>query len=244
MPLALPPTVTAEATAFRVAYADGRVLSSPGLIGATLTLPDGLIVRIDAAELDAKAVRGPVWLHTLSTPDADGTRSNPCDPDPDGRRLALPIPGHTRNGLLQPAKPGAFELVCTSGAQGKCVRFGYLPWLGARDRALYNACVRMVRADYAGTGQPTTRPGMKIDIKDDAGIRDWRPNLNFTFEAGWSPSGAVCVHHVRVAGKTSLSALAAAHPRLNGRTGAACTEAHARAWGAVVFNRSDPAAGR
>ncbi len=138
MPLALPPTVTAEATAFRVAYADGRVLSSPDLIGATLTLPDGLTVRIDAAELDPNAVRGPVWLHKLSVQDADGTRSNACDPDPDGRRLAFPIPGHTRSadGLLEPAKPGAFELVCTSGAQGKCVRFGYLPWRGAADRAL------------------------------------------------------------------------------------------------------------
>ena len=240
MPLALPPTVTAEATAFRVAYADGRVLSSPDLIGATPTLPDGLTVRIDAAELDPNAVRGPVWLHTLSVQGEDGGWTNACDPDPDGRRLALPIPGHTRNGLLQPAPNGAFELVCTSGAQGKCVRFGYLPWRGTADRALYNACVRMVRADYSGTGQPTTRPGMRIDIKDDAGIRDWRPNLNFVFEAGWSPSGAVCVHHVRVAAGASLSALAAAYPRLKGRLGEACTEAHARTWGAVVFNRSDP----
>ena len=49
------------------------------------------------------------------------------------------------------AEPGVLELTCTGGAQAKCVRFGYRPWETGPDgrpmRGLYNACVRMVRAE-------------------------------------------------------------------------------------------------
>jgi hypothetical protein len=40
--------------------------------------------------------------------------------------------GH--DGAMEPTEPGIFEIVCTSGARGKCVRFGYLPWISAAMR--------------------------------------------------------------------------------------------------------------
>ncbi|MBK6294687.1 MAG: hypothetical protein IPF55_10645 [Rhodoferax sp.] len=60
------------------------------------------------------------------------------------------------------------------------------------------------------------------------------------FEAGWGPAGAVCVRHVRVKNNVTLEQLEAHYPALRGRVGVVCTEAFARAQGALVFNRSDP----
>ncbi len=58
------------------------------------------------------------------------------------------------------------------------------------------------------------------------------------FEAGWSPDGAVCVHHVRVKENVTLAELEMRYPKLAGRTGAVCTEEFARANGAILYNRS------
>jgi hypothetical protein len=63
-------------------------------------------------------------------------------------------------------------------------------------RDAYNACVRLVRADYAGDGRGTTRNGQPIDIYDAFGIQ--KPANAYEFEAGWNSDGAVCVRHVRV----------------------------------------------
>jgi hypothetical protein len=59
-------------------------------------------------------------------------------------------------------------------------------------------------------------------------------------EAGWTEQGAARVNHPRVAGNVTLSEIEARWPQLVGKTGAICTEAFARANGAVLFNRSAP----
>jgi hypothetical protein len=57
-----------------------------------------------------------------------------------------------------PYEPDACGLLltCTGGGEGKCIRFGYYRWASAVDRMpmrdAYSACVRPVRADYAGEG--------------------------------------------------------------------------------------------
>jgi hypothetical protein len=79
---------------------------------------------------------------------------------------------------------------------------------------------------------------MRIDVYDTAQIQKPDNDLGDAFEAGWTPEGAVYVHHVRVKENTTLAALEAAYPRLKGRTGAICTEEFARKNGAVVFKRS------
>jgi hypothetical protein len=79
---------------------------------------------------------------------------------------------------------------------------------------------------------------MNIDLYDFQGVQ--KPDLapEQTFEAGWAPDGAVCVHHVRVKENTTLAALEAKYPRLKGKTGAICTEEFAKSQGAIMFNRS------
>ena len=135
----------------------------------------------------------------------------------------FPVAGRPRvDGMLEPAEPGIFELACTSGALGKCVRFGYRPWAFAQGlelRELYNACIRMVRADYCGNGTATTKDGQAIDMYDDLGIQKPENDPAMEFEAGWTEEGAACVRHTRVKENATLETLVAACPRLKDRVG-------------------------
>ena len=239
-----PMSVTVEGTQFKVTLTDGRVLRSPELVGAVLSLTlDGQAarIRIDAVEPDPRSPG--VLLHTLSTPDGKGGWTNICEAGPDGRRQGFPLAGRAEpDGTIAPAEAGALVLTCTGGAEGKCVRFGYHPWENLPDGVpmlpVYNACVHLVRADYAGDGHGTTRNGQRIDIYDSLGIQKPDNDPIDAFEAGWTAAGAVCVRHVRVKENTDLARVEASSPRLRGRVGDICTETFARAQGAVLFVRS------
>jgi hypothetical protein len=248
------PSIEAAGTSFRLTLSGGSVLHSPDLVGAVLVVEmagQTLRLRIDTVErdpLDKREGAGPedaVWLHGFSVTAADGSWQNLCDAGPDGRRQGFPLAGRARrDGTIEPAEPGVFELACSAGAQAKCVRFGYLPWsttpAGAAVLPAYNACIHMVRADYAGDDRATTRNGTMIDIYDDWRIQAAELDPEQEFEAGWAPEGAVCVRHPRIKTNVTLAALEAEVPRLAGRTGAICTEEFARASGALIFNRSRP----
>ena len=79
---------------------------------------------------------------------------------------------------------------------------------------------------------------MGIDVYDIKGVQTPDNAADQAFEAGWTPEGAVCVHHVRVKENTTLAELEAKYPKLKGRTGEICSEASARSNGAILFNRS------
>jgi hypothetical protein len=231
-------SLRADGTRFRLLLPDGRVLHSAELIGAELRSADARsIVRIDAVEQGADARGQPLWLHRMSQRDATGEWFELCTPDADGARLAMVVPGRERRDGTVAADPTRYAIACTAGAQAKCLRAGYRPWQ-AGQRARYNACIRMIRADYGGDGRAHTEEGRAVDIYDDAGVQQPEMRPEHDFEAGWSAAGAVCVRHVRVNEKFSLAALQARYPRLRGRLGAVCTEAFARRHGALLFNRS------
>lgn len=237
-PAAGRPNLRADGGRFALTLADGSVRTSADLVGASLTLANGRQLRIDAVHRQSDPNGRDLWLHSLSQNDGNGSWKPFCQAHADGTRLALVVAGREHaDGTLAP-DPEGIVITCTAGAQGKCLRFGYRPWDQGYDD--YNACIRMVRADYGGDGQPYTVDGMTIDLYDDAGIQKPDHLPQHDFEAGWSPNGAVCVHHVRVAANTTLAQLQARYPALRARTGAACTEALARSLGARVFNRSDP----
>ena len=233
-------------TEFRLRLSDGSVVPRERLIGATLafTEADGTStrLRIDAVEPDARDPE--VLLYRLSVPDADGGWRDYCGPDIEGKRLGFPLAGRwDEAGGLVAAAPGAFTIACTSGAIGKCVRFGYKPWKAGPDGAPldrhHQACIRMVRADYCGDGEPHTRDGTLIDMYDRQGIQktDYAPDL--AFEAGWGVDGATCVRHTRIPELLTLEALGRLCPRLASRFGTACDEDAARRDPAtLLFNRS------
>jgi hypothetical protein len=213
------------------------------LIGAVLIFHIGgeaMRVRIAGISPDWSDRTASVLLHDFRI---EPSGEPLCSADPDGNRLGFPLAGRTLpDGRFVAAEAGAFEVVCTSGAQGKCVRFGYHPWRTAADgramRDYYNACVRLLRADYCGDGQAWTREGVQVDIWDDLGIQkaDSRDDPVYSFEAGWSPEGAVCVARTRVAENVTLDHLKRHCPRLAALP--ACDEGAARAAGALLFNRS------
>jgi ADYC domain len=240
------PTVTAiEAygTSFRATLSDSSVKQGVDLTGAVLVIAvngSRLRVRIASVTPDPLDKTGTVLLHDFRLEDSGEPL---CTAGPDGTRLGFPLAGRSLpDGRFVAAEPGIFELTCTAGARGKCVRFGYHPWERVPDgrtmRDHYNACVRLVRADYCGDNRGWTRNGTAIDLWDDLGIQesDSGPDQAFSFEAGWNANGAVCVAHTRIPENITLDRLKAACPRL--AAAPACDETSARAAGAMLFNRS------
>jgi ADYC domain len=171
--VATPVVATAQAlnavgTEFVLTMADGRVLRSVDLVGATfsiITAGTTVEVTIASVEEDSHAVGGRVFLHHLVVADAAGRRTDLCSPDAEGRSLGFPVPDGR----------GGFDLTCTSGAVGKCIRWGYRPWEeepgGPPMAALHAACVHMARADYGGAGRATTRAGTLIYWCDRFGVQ-------------------------------------------------------------------------
>ncbi len=212
-------------------------------MGAVLTLGDGSgaqrRIRIDTVEHDARDQLGEVMLYTLSEPDpATGQWRNACNPDADGRRLGFPLAGAFTPDGRYVAMPGRILITCTGGAEGKCVRFGYKPWRTLPDGTLlqpyYQACVRLVRADYGGDGEGHTRDGTPIDLFDRIGIQRDEVGPGMTLEAAFGPDGAVCVAHPRLSDSMSLDALVQRYPRLADHVGPTCDD-HAQA---LLFVRS------
>ena len=238
------PAIEVVGTTLRVRLPDGSVRAGRDLVGSILQVAIGdrsLRVRIAGVEQDPRDREGEVLLYDFRVVAPDGREEPLCNPDPDGRRLGLPLAGRSdAAGILAPAEPGLFELVCTGGPQGKCLRFGYAPWRKAPDgRPLidwFNACVRMLRGDYCGDGRHFTRDGTWIDLYDRIGIQKSDQDPSLSFEARWSPRGAICVAHTRLPDLIDLDGLAQACPHLAGRLGpAACSD---DAQDGLVMNRS------
>src|SRR5262249_37338626 len=126
VPAAADPTVVgieAIGTAFRVTLSDGSVKEGKALAGAGLGFAgNGTPLRVSIAAIEPDAGNEAVLLHDFRI---DGSDVALCEAGPDGKRMGFPLAGRsTADGRLVVAEPGAFELICTSGAQGKCVRFG------------------------------------------------------------------------------------------------------------------------
>ncbi|WP_437954277.1 ADYC domain-containing protein [Sorangium sp. So ce119] len=102
------------------------------------------------------------------------------------------------------ASTGYFTFACATSAIIKCDRMGYNDVPNNNDaQRLRQTCTRMVRADFSGKDRSATAEGTLIDVEDNRGIQireqgDHVPEL--PLEAVWSPDGAICRDHWRVAG--------------------------------------------
>lgn len=235
-------SLSVDGTRFVFKTDEGKTLRGAELVGAELDVGDGSTMRIDAVRVDPLDSTGDTLLHKISVRMDDGSWQNPCQPAADETREVFPIPGRwDADGRYRP-DADHFALSCTSGAQAKCVRFGYKPWRTSADGTalapLYESCVHMVRADYCGDGVPATRNGTLIDIFDDHAVQTSEGDPALSFEAGWSPTGAVCVARTRIAEELDLKALVQRCPRLRDAVGKSCDTERARTLGALVFNLS------
>lgn len=220
------PVITVDGSSITVRLDDGSQLTSARLVGAVLsvaTTSGTARLRIDAVD-EVATPSGPLFLHQLSI-EKDGIWQPYCQADAKGGHGAFPIAGHlTPDGDFD-AQASGIEIACTSGALGKCLVMGYLPWIEtprAPTRALYRACLRMIRADYCGDGRSWTQAGVSIDVFDRFGLQKPDPSSTMPLEAAWSPQGAICVLHPRVPSLGPLEDIVHSCPRLAGKTGQAC----------------------
>jgi|CXWL01.1.fsa_nt_gi hypothetical protein len=168
-----------------------------------------------------------------------------CPPDPKGDKRMLLYSGYLDPELHYVADRSRFSMSCVSGVEAKCLRWGYLPWkqapIGGTSLAPYfETCIRLARADYCGNDQATTRDGTSIDLYDQVGVQQRTPDLpTYAFEAGWGPSGALCVHHPRIPENLVLDKLPLQCPRLaQAPLGDGCTEDWVNEQGALMISRS------
>lgn len=169
----------------------GDVLRARDELGQTLEF------RIDKSERDASDEEGDYLLYTLSARASEGEPWSPyCAPDAEGLRRAIPVRGAWDERGSAIDVPEAVTIACTNGAIAKCIRLGYKPWKDTPERpmrALHQACIRMIRADYCGDGRTHTKDGTNIDVFDSYGVQRRAatdPAIE-VFEAAWSADGAV-----------------------------------------------------
>jgi len=88
-------------------------------------------------------------------------------------------------------------IACHSGAAGKAPSLGYV--LYNIGHIAYTNALRVIRADYCGTGESFTEPGQKIAITDIYGLSDQYDSEHkleglVSFKQGW-----VCLENPRMA---------------------------------------------
>jgi hypothetical protein len=240
-----PPRLQVEGGQFLLHSDDGSVVRGQDLKGAIIKIRNSAApsfeVRIEAVE---PSPFGDVELYALVIRrNPDDPWSALCRPGPDGRARAIPLRNNNNRGASETAAAHAdFSLVCTAGAKGKCIMRGYRPWAtsaeGQSVAPYYEACIRMMRADYCGDGQSYTHEGIRIDSWDRLGIR--LPSSRLPLEAAWDSHGAVCIARTRVPSIATLAALVDRCPALATRVRPDCSDIPGQPGGeAILWNRSE-----
>lgn len=158
---------------------------------------DVLEATIDAIATDPTDATGQTLLYTLSVLDeTTGLRALMCDPDASGVSKAIPVGGSWSEDGAHHAD-GRITFGCTSGVIAKCVRWGYRPWAsvagGTSMVDYHQACTRMARADYCGTGESFTQDGTEVDFYDTLPVNENTASPTMLFDGAWSTEGAYCI---------------------------------------------------
>ena len=135
------------------------------------------------------------------------------DGDPIAAVLLTDVWDPDTGAKISPRPDDAVTLACVDAALGKCVVWGYQPWASVDGEPLadyHQACTRLVRADYCGTGVSYTEDGTPIHVLDTIGIEDVDPVAEYVVEAEWGPDGAICLN----AGNTRIDDVEVACPEL------------------------------
>jgi hypothetical protein len=167
-----------------------------GNLGSGGTVP----VRITGMN-PAPAPNADVSLYGLEYRTADGTWQPVCRDANGAPAQALPVDGYwdyhqgVAGGGSKTEDPTRFTFACMGGAIAKCALWGYRPWASYNGFPLapyHQACTRMVRADYCGTGQSYTKTGNRINFYDELGLQ--QDAADWVFEAEWDMNGARCFY--------------------------------------------------
>lgn len=185
---------------------NGTVLRGYDLVDRPIEA-SGRALRIEQMVTEAQASGGRIFLYHIVAKSEHGRWEETC-PTSDGT-IVLAMPLKNRRGQSR--------MVCADSAEARCVAFGYHPWEASdtvpMDR-IHEACVRMLRAEYGGDGQPYTTSGVPVQFYDTFGIRKPPVAKDVVFEAAWDENGALCIAHVRARELASLTLLEQKYDRL------------------------------
>lgn len=188
--------------------------STDGVVfDARLSDDSELFLRIDGSER-GEGSNQDIMYYEVSARNGENAWSELCGRWEDGRvKRAMALPGLWVSSPIPGVElwqnsDAEFTFACEGSSVAKCVELGYKPWSESTDkkgngfegRAMpyyHDACVRMLRADYCGDGQSWTVEGQTIGLWDRKGIQS-EAHPDWTFEAAWSPWGAVCLETPRV----------------------------------------------
>lgn len=184
---------------------NGQPMRGADFVGTTVVQvdPNGAMLSavISDVQVDTSDPTKETLLYSLqSLNPIDGSITEVCAPDAEGKRFAIPVPGSWDKTGAHQRNASAITFGCTSAAIGKCVRLGYRPWAkvnGVSMEGHHQACTRMIRFDYCGDGVSHTADGTEIDVYDSLKINTRDALLLSPFDAAWSEDGAYCVERQR-----------------------------------------------
>lgn len=204
--LAVDPT-TERFVGLDVQDPDLTVLSGAGFVGAKIVLemPDtGQTVHLEISDYEegipswAKNGR-PITAYRAQYVGSQNTLQPLCPTaDPDNQWFTLLLGEtyeHSSNEVV--ARPGSVSLACVGEAAAKMKLMDYGP-NGKRKATPEQraATLRMITADYCGTGHSFTVAGTAVAWRnDDSSVLP--PFAETRLEAKWGPTGALCLDHPR-----------------------------------------------
>ena len=179
---------------------DAVIIKGPELIGSEMVLSylgETFTLRFGNIFKNPADPNGDLYFYEILVHD-DTTQSwySMCEDMYGDPIEAIPLRNHwDPNTGARTDDASAVTFACRGGALAKCVEWGYEPWNGLTD--YHQACTRMARADYCGTGTPHTLNGTPIDVYDQRipqvqeAVTEGDPM--WPIEAEWGPNGALCL---------------------------------------------------
>jgi hypothetical protein len=182
----------------------GAVLEGDALVGARFVARSDTNkwLKLRVADVESPADGDDVWRYWVEYLETNGQWYPICLDTAGDAFGAIPVDGYWNHKRGVPHggdkidDPWRFTFACPRvGAIGKCVEAGYEPWAYTADGTSladhHQACVRLMRADYCGDGEPHTVDGTLVNLYDQIGIQDDADD--WIHEAEWGPDGASCI---------------------------------------------------
>lgn len=188
---------SAAGAAITIGPSTGAPLVGAALVGSTWTgVATNTVqtkLRIDSA-LQGTAPNTDLWFYAVSYQTSTGW-SPLCGLDGSRKPIrAVSVAGYwasvTGDSARYTSSTTRFVLACQTKTISKCEELGYKPHKGYANQLA--ACVRMLRADYCGTGVSHTTDGTTVNLYDNLGLQP--DTQRWPAEAEWTASGARCVN--------------------------------------------------
>lgn len=113
--------------------------------------------------------------------------------------MAFPVPGYWRDDGGYDRDRALISFACVQRDVAKCLRNGYATDAirTSDDVKLFEACTRMMRADYCGKGDSYTVDGTLVRVTDNRNLPPSKVEAPMSFEAAWHATGVACFNRPR-----------------------------------------------